>query len=173
MTQLAPAEVLIEEAGRDEEQVDSREMPPNGRTNGKTNGKTAEQKSPPESLAFEPVGEGGFKLQCGDSEIVLSAEGITLKSGAAQIRLNPAGQIEILAAEEVKLVGGSLEAIGAKSAKLRAGGDLELSAGCDLVQNGVNIRAEAKQLHQTKAVIVRSEAEGVNEMLGPLIAMNY
>ena len=124
------------------------------------------------SPSFEPVEEGGFRLRCGESEIVLDEQGITLKSGAAQIRLNTAGAIEILAAAEVRMVAGKLEATGMKGVKVEAGGNLELSTGSDLKQSGVNIRTEAKQLHATRGVIVRSDAEGINEMTGPLIKMN-
>jgi hypothetical protein len=70
------------------------------------------------------------------------------------------------------MVAGKLEATGMKGVKVEAGGDLQLSTGSDLKQSAVNIYTEAKQLHATRGVIVRSDAEGVNEMTGPLIKMN-
>ena len=126
----------------------------------------------PHSPAFEPVANGGFRLRCGESEIVLNEKGITLKSGAAQIQLNTEGVIEILAAAEVRMMGGKVAATGMKGVKVESAGDLELSTGSDLKQSGVNIHTEAKQLHATRGVIVRSDAEGINEMTGPLIKMN-
>jgi len=161
MTQLTSGD-LLERAGLTETDVWEDALDANA----------TEEASGARSPAFEPDEGGGFTLRCGESEIVLDEQGITLKSGAAQIRLNTAGVIEILAAAEVKMVAGKLEATGMKGVKVEAGGDLQLSTGSDLKQSAVNIRAEAKQLHATRGVIVRSDAEGVNEMTGPLIKMN-